>query len=273
MNGFKTFMLMLLLTVLLIFIGDLIGSRSGMIIGFGIAIITNFISYFFSDKIVLASYGAQDVNTNDRLYRILKDLTMKAGMPMPRVCIVQDNSPNAFATGRDPHHAAVCATTGILRILDDNELEGVLAHELSHVKNRDILVSSIAAGLCGVITILCRIGMIFGGGGEDRRNSGCFTILAILIGSLAATLIQLWISRTREYMADESGAKMCGKPWALASALSKLARGIENCPMEASTPETRNMFIVNPIAPTVKNLFSTHPPIEERIKRLNNMHI
>lgn len=272
MNQFKSFMIMVIMTLLLIFIGYLIGNEQGMILGFAIAFITNFISYFFSDKIVLATYGAKPVVSDHRLYRIVKNLTLKANMPMPKVCEIQDNSPNAFATGRNPHHAAVCATSGILRLLTDDELEGVLAHELSHIKNRDILVSSIAAGLCGIITILCRFAYIFSGR-NSRENSGCATIIALMLGSLTATLMQLWLSRTREYMADESGAKMCGKPWALADALEKLAQGINNCPMENSTPETRNMFIVNPIAPTVRNLFSTHPPIDERINRLRNMSL
>lgn len=270
MNQFKTFLLMVLLTLILVFIGDAIASREGMVIGLAVAIITNFASYFFSDKIVLASYGAQEVDYNHRLYKIVSNLCMRANLPIPKVCIVNDPSPNAFATGRDPKHAAVCATSGILNILNDDELEGVLAHELSHIKNRDILLSTIAAGIVGVIGVVARIGFIFGGR-DSRENNGCATILLIMIGSFAATLIQLWISRTREYMADESGAKMCGKPWALADALGKLASGISARPMENARPETQNMFIVNPVKPIVKNLFSTHPPIEDRIKKLREM--
>ncbi|MBQ0105174.1 MAG: zinc metalloprotease HtpX [Armatimonadetes bacterium] len=272
MNQIKTFFLMIILTGILMFLGDYFGSSTGMAIGLGIGIISNFISYFFSDKIVLASYGAKDVSEDHRLYRIVKNLTAKSGMPMPRVCIIPESSPNAFATGRNPNHAAVCATSGILNLLDDNELEGVLAHELSHIKNRDILVSTIAAGICGIIAFICRIGVIFGVGG-DRKNSGCLTLVVLLFSSVFATLIQLWISRTREYMADESGAKLCGKPWALADALEKLSQGVSHNPMEQATPETRNMFIINPIAPMVANLFSTHPPINDRIKKLKNMNM
>lgn len=272
MNQFKTFLLMALLTLILIFIGDAVASKEGMVIGLAIALITNFSSYFFSDKIVLASYGAKEVDTNHRLYRIVSNLCLRSNMPIPKVCIVNEASPNAFATGRDPNHAAVCATSGILNILSDNELEGVIAHELSHIKNRDILLSTIAAGIVGVIGVVARIAFIFGGR-DERGNNGCSSILLVIIGSFAATLIQLWISRTREYLADESGAKMCGKPWALADALDKLANGISARPMENASPQTQNMFIVNPVKPLVKNLFSTHPPMDERIKRLRNMKI
>ena len=267
MNQFKTFILMLILTGILMYIGSFYG-KEGMIIALGISVLTNFITYFFSDKIVLAQYQAQDVPENSRLYRIVDNLAKRDGIPTPRVCVVEESSPNAFATGRDPNHAAVCATTGILNILNDDELEGVIAHELSHVKHRDILVSTICAGMCGAITLIFRFAFIFLGSRD--RNGGCGTIIGLLIGSLAATIIQLWISRTREYMADKSGAELCGKPWALANALEKLALGIEQNPMTQSTPETRNMFILNPVS-IAANLFSTHPPIEDRIKKLRSM--
>jgi len=277
MNQFKTFLLLTAMTLILIYVGSLIGGKNGMFIGLGIAIVTNFISFFFSDKIVLAMYGARPVDANDNyILPIVRNLTNSANLPMPKVYIINEASPNAFATGRDPHHAAVAVTTGILNLLSKDELEGVIAHELSHVKNRDILVSSIAAVLVGTISIIARIAFFFGGGRDDENGAGCIgNLIFIILSSIAMFLIQMWISRTREYMADESGAKMCGKPWALASALDRLRTGVAARPMQDANPVTQNMFIVNPLnAESIATLMSTHPPLQDRINRLNamNMH-
>ena len=278
MNQFKTFLILLFMTMIVIFLGEMIGNMlggrahamNGLIIGCAFAIIINFVSYFFSDKIVLAMYGAKELPHSDtKVVPIVADLVAKAGIPMPKVYIIEDPSPNAFATGRDPHHAAVAVTSGILQILDKNELEGVIAHELSHIKNRDILISTIVAVLAGLITILARI--LFGG-----RNSKKYILNLLLIYILvpiAMMLIRMWLSRTREYIADASGAEISGKPWALANALDKLQRGVKDRPMYNTNPNTENMFIVSPFtAKSITGLFSTHPPTEERIKRLKEMN-
>ena len=276
-NALKTTALLGLLTGLLILIGGYFGGSRGMSLAFVMAFLMNFGAYWFSVRIVLAMYGAQPVSEAEapELHRIVRELTLRAHMPMPRIYVIPSEAPNAFATGRDPEHAAVAATQGILRILNEEELEGVLSHELAHVRNRDTLISTIAATLAGVIVMLARMAMwmpFFGGGGgrdDDDRGGGAvgFLFLAIL-APIAATLIQLAISRSREFQADESGARLTHKPYALASALQKLEVGATRVPMEAN-PATSHLFIVNPLRGDVLfKLFSTHPPIEERIARL-----
>jgi heat shock protein HtpX len=272
MNNLKTFFLLTLLTLLAIGVGDYFGGQNGMIIGFLIAGVTNFVSYFFSDKIALAMYRAQPVTREQlpRLYAVVERLTQKAGLPMPKLFVIPTDSPNAFATGRNPRHASVAVTQGILQLLDDEELEGVLAHELGHVRNRDILTSSIAATLAGAITMLARFGFWFGMGGDrdDRDRGGGGGILMLLLAPLAALLIQLWVSRTREYEADATGANITHNPYALARALQKLDTYSKRIPMAAS-PTTAHLFIVKPLAGVnIGNLFSTHPPIYKRIERL-----
>lgn len=279
MNSLKTIALMIGLTALLVLIGDLAGGRGGMIVALGIATVMNLLSYWFSDRIVLAMYRAQQIDeaTSPTFYRIVRRLSEKAGMPMPRVYVIPQAQPNAFATGRDPKHAAVAATQGLLQLMNEDELEGVIAHELSHVRNRDILIGTIAATMAGAVMILARmaeVAAIFGGGSRDRdeEGGGGFAMLVIAIfGAIAATLIQLAISRSREYQADASGAKLSGNPIGLARALAQLERAAARVPMEAN-PATSHMFIVNPFsARGVVRLFSTHPSIEDRIARLEQM--
>ncbi|HKD81666.1 MAG TPA: zinc metalloprotease HtpX [Candidatus Angelobacter sp.] len=270
MNNVKTFFLLTLLTLLAIGVGDYFGGQNGMIIGFAFAAVTNFVSYFFSDKIALAMYRAQPVTREQlpRIYSVVERLTQKAGLPMPKLFVIPTDSPNAFATGRNPRHASVAVTQGILQLLDDEELEGVLAHELGHVRNRDILTSSIAATLAGAISILARMGFWFGLGGDGRDRDRSGGILMILLAPLAAMLIQLWVSRTREYEADATGAHITHNPYALARALQKLDAYSKRMPMVA-TPSTAHLFIVAPaIGASLANLFSTHPPIYKRIERL-----
>jgi heat shock protein HtpX len=277
----KTTLLLTALTGLLLVLGDLFAGSTGVKFAFVFAAIMNIGSYWFSDKIVLMSYRAQPIAENDapELYRIVRGLAQRAGVPMPRIYRIPTDSPNAFATGRNPSHAVVAVTDGILRLLDWEELEGVLAHELGHVFNRDILVSSIAATLAGAVMMLARFaqwGALFGGfGGGDReeRGGGLALLVAAIVAPIAAMLIQLAVSRAREYGADTSGAKLCGKPEALASALEKLAIQSGRIPMAAS-PQTAHLFIVNPMTRQfLANLFSTHPPIEERIARLRRMRV
>jgi len=270
MNNVKTFFLLTLLTLLAIGVGDYFGGQNGMILGFGIAAVTNFISYFFSDKIALAMYRAQPVSREElpRIYSVVERLTQKAGLPMPKLFVIPTDSPNAFATGRSPRHASVAVTQGILGLLDDEELEGVLAHELGHVRNRDILTSSIAATLAGAITMLARMAFWFGLGGDrnDRDRGG--GIFMLILAPIAAMLIQLWVSRTREYEADATGAGITHNPYALARALQKLDAYSKRVPMVAS-PSTAHLFIIQPLmGMSIGNLFSTHPPIEKRIERL-----
>jgi heat shock protein HtpX len=270
-NTFKTAFLLVGMTLLLMFIGGYFGGQRGMLTALIIAGVMNFGAYFFSDKLALASYSAQPVTREQlpRVYQVVERLTQKAGLPMPKIYVIPTDSPNAFATGRNPQHASVAVTQGILNLLNDEELEGVLAHELGHVNNRDILISSIAATLAGAITYLSRFAMFFGGGDrEERRGGGIEALAMMILGPLAALLIQMAVSRSREYQADESGAHLTGNPYALASALGKLDAYSKRVPM-AADPSTAHLFIVQPLLGfNVGNLFSTHPPIAKRIERL-----
>jgi len=271
-NTFKTALLLTVLTLLMMAIGRYFGGQNGMLLALVIAGVMNFVSYFFSDKIALATYRAQPVTREQlpRVYAIVERLSQKMGIPMPKLFVIPTDSPNAFATGRNPNHASVAVTAGILNLLTDEELEGVLAHELGHVNNRDILISSITATIAGAITYLARFGFFFGGGGnsEDRRGGGIGALLMLILAPIAAMMIQLWVSRTREYNADETGAKLTGNPYALASALSKLDAYSRRAPMVAS-PSTAHLFIIQPLlGMNFGSLFSTHPPIAKRIERL-----
>jgi heat shock protein HtpX len=274
-NTFKTAFLLTLLTLLLMFIGRAFGGQSGMLLALAFAAVMNFVSYFYSDKIALRMYRAQPVTREElpRAYAAVERLTQKIGIPMPKIYVIPNDSPNAFATGRNPQHASVAVTQGILNLLNDEELEGVLAHELGHVNNRDILISSVAATVAGAITMLASMGrfaMIFGGMGdrEDRRGGGLGALFMLILAPIAASLIQLWISRTREYDADATGAHFTGNPYALASALGKLDAYSRRLPMQA-TPSTAHLFIIQPfLGMNFGSLFSTHPPIAKRIERL-----
>jgi heat shock protein HtpX len=277
MNNLKTTFLLVLLTLLLIFAGNLIGGRGGAMIAFVLAMGMNFISYWFSDKIVLAMYRAKEVTENEApaLYTTVRMLVMRANLPMPKVYIMENPTPNAFATGRNPEHAAVAVTTGILDILSKDELAGVLAHELAHVQHRDILISTIAAAIAGAISMLANIaqwGMIFGGRDDrDGRGNIVASLALIILAPIAAMLVQMAVSRSREYEADKGGAIISGSPLSLANALRKLDRGVHQIPMDAN-PATAHMFIVSPLTGNAFfKLFSTHPPIEERIARLEQM--
>jgi heat shock protein HtpX len=282
MNMFRTTILLALLTALLVWVGSVLGGHQGAIIAFVIAGAINFFSYWFSDKIVIKMYQAQEIMPQDdpELYGMVQDLAQRAGLPMPKVYMLPQETPNAFATGRNPHHAAVAVTAGIRRILDKRELAGVLGHELAHVGNRDILVSSIAATLAGAISYLAQMAQwaaIFGGHRDDREGgSNMISLLVMMIvAPLAAMLIQMAVSRSREYGADVGGAKTTGDPLALASALRKLHLGSQHIPLEtsqATASATAHMFIVNPLtAGGLAKLFSTHPPMEDRIARLEAM--
>ena len=280
MNTAKTAVLMVGLTVLLVLAGGALGGRTWMIGAFAIAVAMNGFSYWFSDKIVLKMYKAQEVTENDspEFYRVVRDLAARANLPMPKVYLIPSDGPNAFATGRNPHHAAVAATRGILKILNREELAGVMAHELAHVKNRDILIGTIAAAVAGAISMLAtmaQFAMIFGGFGGDRRDDrggGIIGMLAVMIlAPIAAMLIQMAISRSREYQADATGAKICGNPLWLASALKKLDVASRRIPLDAN-PATAHMFIVNPLrGGGMARLFSTHPPMDDRIARLEKL--
>lgn len=278
MNTIKTIALMVGLTVLLVAVGGIWG-RNGMMLFFVIAMVMNLVNYWFSDKIVLAMYGAREVTEQDApmLYSVTRELASRAQIPMPKVYVIPSPALNAFATGRNPKHAAVAATEGILQTLNREELTGVMAHELSHVGNRDILIGTIAAAIAGAISMIANIaqwGLIFGGYGgrrDDDRGGGLGTILMIILAPFAALLIQMAISRSREYQADESGARLSGNPRALASALRKLQIASTRAPMDAN-PATAHMFIVNPLrGGSIRNWFSTHPPMEDRIARLESM--
>lgn len=278
MNTLRTTFLMALLTVVLVLAGGAIGGRNGMGFALIMAAVMNLGSYWFSDKIVLAMYGAREVTEAEQpdLVGLVRQLTMQAGMPMPRVYLIDAPTPNAFATGRNPEHAAVAATTGIMRILTREELMGVMAHELSHVRHRDILISSIAATMAGAITYLANMAQwaaIFGGGRDrDDDGGGMFGLLAMaIVAPLAAMLIQMAISRSREYEADRGGAELSRNPLYLAGALKKLQLANQQIPLQAN-PASAHMFIVNPLTGGgLMSLFSTHPPLEERVRRLEAM--
>ena len=273
MNAVKTALLLGVLSALLMLIGESLGGAQGLVIGFGFAVVTNVVSYWFSDKIALARTGAQEVGQGHRLYGIVAELTQRAGLPMPRVYVIPDPSPNAFATGRNPHHAAVAATEGILQILSDDELSGVLGHELAHVKHRDILISSVAATLAAAIMMISRMAQfaaMFGGGRDDDREGGnpFGLLLTIILAPLAAMLIQAAISRSREYDADAGGARIAGGPYGLVNALRKIEVGSKAVPMNVD-PSMSHMFIIKPFSMSgLMGLFSTHPPTEKRIEAL-----
>ncbi|MDH7603773.1 MAG: zinc metalloprotease HtpX [Melioribacter sp.] len=279
MNSVKTVILMTAMMVLFILVGNLIGGQSGMMIAFIISLALNFGSYWFSDKIVLAMYRAHEVTRSEfpELFNIVEKLSSKANLPMPKVYVIDSPTPNAFATGRNPQNGAVAVTTGIMKILNSDELEGVIAHELTHIKNRDILVSTIAATLVGTITFIARMAgwaAMFGGSNRDDRDNGniFYELALIIIAPIAAMLIQLAISRSREFMADEGGALISGKPLGLASALNKLSQANEMIPMHNAGASSAHMFIVNPLSgKSFVKLFSTHPPVEERIARLKEI--
>jgi len=278
MNTAKTIFLMVALTLMLIFIGGLIGGKSGMTMALVMAFGMNFITYWFSDKIVLKMYGAQQVSEADapELHAMVRRLAQKAGLPMPKVYIMDQDQPNAFATGRNPEHGAVAVTTGIMRILSREELEGVLAHELAHIKHRDILVGTVAATIAGAISYLAQMAqwaMIFGGRSSDEENGSnpVAALVMMIVGPIAAMMVQMAISRSREYGADAGGAEISGNPLHLAGALRKLHMASQRIPMDAN-PATSHMFIVNPLSGGgLLKLFSTHPPMEERIARLESM--
>jgi heat shock protein HtpX len=277
-NSLKTIMLMALMMGILLFIGDWMGGEQGLWMAFIFSLLMNFGMYWFSSKIVLMTYRAKEVTEADvpKLFSIVRRLAAQAQLPMPKVYIIPGDSPNAFATGRNPEHAVVAATDGILHLLSDDELEGVIAHELAHVKHRDILIATLVASMAGTITFVARMAMyasIFGGGSRDRENSNPFgQILLIILAPIAAMLIQFAVSRSREFAADEGGAQISQRPLSLANALRKLERGVEQIPMTNAGTSTAHMFIVNPlVGGGITKLFSTHPPTEERIARLEQI--
>jgi heat shock protein HtpX len=279
-NTVKTAVLLAAITGLFLLIGYMLGGPTGIVIAFVMAAAMNFFAYWSSDSLALRMAGAKEVSPEEApmLHRVVEDVASLAGVPKPKVCIVQNDTPNAFATGRNPQHAAVAATTGILNLLDERELRGVLGHELGHVTNRDILTSSIVATFAGAISMVAWMGMWFGGGlgrgSRDNQYGGLIALAAFLLAPIAATLIQLGISRSREYAADATGARLTHDPEALASALEKLERGVQRAPMEPTpmAQSTAHLYIVNPFrGGGVTNLFSTHPPIEERVRRLHDM--
>ncbi len=280
MNSVKTIALMALMTVGFVLLGQYLGGQQGMVMALVLAAVLNLGAYWFSDKIALMSYRAQQVSEAEapELHAMVRGLATKAGLPMPKVYVIPSASPNAFATGRNPQHAAVAVTQGIMQLLSRHELEGVIAHELGHVKNRDILIGSIVATLAGAITMLARMaswGAMFGGyGHRDREGGGnAIGLLAMaILAPIAALLVQMWISRTREYQADATGAAIAGTPLGLAGALEKLEVGAQRIPIPNANPSSAHMFIVNPLSgKSLMSLFSTHPPIEERVARLRAM--
>ena len=277
-NSLKTILLMALMMGLLLFLGDWLGGEQGLVMAFMVSLLMNFGMYWFSSKIVLMMYRAKEATEADapKLFSIVRRLASQAQLPMPKVYIIPGDSPNAFATGRNPEHAVVAATEGILRLLSDDELEGVIAHELAHVKHRDILIATLVASMAGTITFIARMAMyasIFGGGSRDRENSNPFgQIILIILAPIAAMLIQFAVSRSREFAADEGGAQISQRPLSLANALRKLERGVEQIPMTNAGTATAHMFIVNPLfGGGITKLFSTHPPTEERIARLEQI--
>ncbi len=273
-NMMKTAILMAAITALFMAIGSLLGGRQGMVLALLFALGMNFFSYWFSDKLVLRMYNAQEVDETSapQFYRLVRELAQRAGLPMPRVYLIDEDAPNAFATGRNPEHAAVAATTGILRVLSERELRGVMAHELAHVQHRDILISTISATMAGAIGMLGNFAMIFGGrDSEGRQTNPLVGLLVMILAPIAASLIQMAISRAREFEADRGGAEISGDPAALASALDKIHRYAQGIPLETTErhPETAQMMIMNPLSGGgIKSLFSTHPSTEERIARL-----
>ena len=279
-NTLKTTVFLALLTGLFVAVGGLLGGQSGMVMAFGLAMVMNFVSYWFSDKIVLKMYRAQPLSESDApgVHRIVRSLATQAGIPMPKLYLLPSPAPNAFATGRNPQHAAVAVTEGILRIMDERELEGVLAHELSHVINRDVLISTVAATIAGAISMLANMaqwGMMFGGSRDEegRSTNPIALILTIILAPLAAMLIQMAVSRSREFQADASGARLTRNPNGLASALGKLEQAGRVVQMDAN-PATAHLFIVNPLTGrSLMNLFMTHPPVQERIARLRAMRV
>ena len=273
-NLMKTAVLMAAITALFMALGSVIGGRSGMMFALVVALGMNFFSYWFSDKLVLKMYNAHEVDETSapQFYRMVRDLAQRAELPMPRVYLIDEDAPNAFATGRNPEHAAVAATTGILRALSEREMRGVMAHELTHVKHRDILISTISATMAGAISMLANFAMFFGGrDSEGRSHNPIVGLLVMLLAPLAASLIQMAISRAREFEADRGGAEISGDPQALASALQKIERYAHGIPLEAAErhPETAQMMIMNPLSGGgLRGLFSTHPSTEERVERL-----
>lgn len=273
-NLLKTAVLMAAITALFMALGQVLGGQQGMLIALVIALGMNFFSYWFSDKLVLRMYNAQEVDASSapQFYRMVQELAGKAGLPMPRVYLIDENAPNAFATGRNPQNAAVAATTGLLRALSEREVRGVMAHELAHVKHRDILISTISATMAGAISMLANFAMFFGGrDSEGRPSNPIVSILVMILAPIAASLIQMAISRAREFEADRGGAEISGDPQALASALQKIHRMAQGLPLEAAErhPETAQMMIMNPLSGGgLAGLFSTHPSTEERVERL-----
>jgi heat shock protein HtpX len=276
MNQMKTLLLIVAMTGLLVWIGDLMGGPSGMVLALALGLILNGVSYFFSDKIVLASYGAQPVTQAEapELHAIVANLAQRAGLPMPRIAIIPEDTPNAFATGRDPEHAVVAVTEGIMRVLSRPELEAVIGHELGHVKHRDILISSLAAVLAQAIMLLSRFAGFFGARDEEGRSNPVASIAIMILGPIAAFMLQMAVSRSREYMADEYSAHLTGRPDMLASALERLQNYNQQLPMQAAQPATAHMMIVNPLSGGgIMSLFSTHPPMEARVERLRHMPV
>ncbi|MBC7999645.1 MAG: zinc metalloprotease HtpX [Leptolyngbya sp.] len=274
MNTLRTLVFMGLLTALIVGVGGIFGGREGMIIAFVFALILNGGSYWFSDKIALAAHQAQPIERSEApvLYEIVERLAAKANIPVPPIYLIPTDSPNAFATGRDPEHSAVAVTAGILRMLNEDELEGVLAHELGHVKNRDVLLTTIAAVMAGVVTMIAQNGLYFAGSRDRGGANPIIMIAAALLAPFAATLINLAISRSREFEADKTGAELCGKPMELASALGKIERGAQVVPMTEGNPAYASLYISNPFPQNwLTNLLSTHPSTAERIHRLQNM--
>ena len=278
MNTLKTVFLMTVMMILFLFVGYLLGGDTGMAIAFIFSLFMNFGTYWFSDKVVLSMYKAREVNkeTAPELYAIVNRLAQNANLPVPRIYIIDDPTPNAFATGRNPEHAAIAATTGIIKGLNTEELSGVLGHELAHIKHRDILIGTIAATLVGTITFIAQMAgwaMMFGGrGGSKDDDNGLGSLFLIILAPIAATLLQLAVSRSREYLADQGGAQFSGDPMALASALGRISKANQIKPVNNAGPASAHMFIVNPLrGKSLMKLFSTHPPIEERIKKLQSM--